>query len=110
MPKYLYLASYTRDAWKGMIESPPDRAGAIARLTESVGGSTDAVFWAFGEFDVVVLADLPDDSAAAAVSVAVTSSGRIAGCRTHRLVTMEEAPAMLASARAAVAAYERPGG
>lgn len=110
VPKYLYLASYTTDAWKGMIETPPDRSSAVAALVESVGGSLDSVFWSTGDFDVVVIADLPDETAAAAVSVAVTSSGRVTNCRTHRLVTMEETAALLTAARAATGAYRQPGG
>jgi len=110
VPKYLYLASYTTDAWKGMIESPPDRAGAVTKLAESVGGSLDSIFWSFGDFDIVVVADLPDETAAGALSVAVTSAGRVTNLRTHRLITMEEAPALLATARTALGAYQRPGG
>ena len=49
---------------------------------------------AFGEFDLVTIMDLPDDAAAAALSLAVTSSGRVKSLRTHRLISAEGAPEM----------------
>ena len=109
MPKYLYLGSYTDAAWKGMIETPPDRAGAAAKLAEALGGTTECFYYAFGEFDLVTIMELPDDAAAAALSLAVTSSGRVKRLSTHRLISAEEAPAMFEQAKTAVASYEVPG-
>ena len=105
MPKYLYLGSYTDAAWKGMIETPPDRAGAAAKLAEALGGTTECFYYAFGEFDLVTIMELPD----AALSLAVTSSGRVKRLSTHRLSSAEEAPAMFEQAKTAVASYEVPG-
>jgi uncharacterized protein with GYD domain len=110
MPKYLYLGSYTDEAWKGMIAAPPDRPHAAAKLSEALGGTTDCFYYAFGEFDIVTIMDLPDDAAAAALSLAVTSTGRVKDLRTHRLISSEEAPAMFAAAQKAVGSYEVPGG
>ena len=110
MPKYLYLGSYTDEAWRRMIETPPDRPSAAAKLAEALGGSTDCFYFAFGEFDLVTIMDLPDDAAAAALSLAVTSTGRVKSLKTHRLISAEEAPAMFAHAQTAVGSYEVPGG
>jgi uncharacterized protein with GYD domain len=110
MPKYLYLGSYTDEAWRRMIETPPDRPAAAAKLAEGLGGSMDCFYYAFGEFDLVTIMELPDDAAAAALSLAVTSTGRVKDLRTHRLVGGEEAPAMFAAAQKAVGVYEVPGG
>jgi uncharacterized protein with GYD domain len=110
MPKYLFLGSYTSEAWHGMIETPPDRPGAAVKLAEALGGSVDCFYLAFGEFDLVTIMDLPDDAAAAALSIGVTSTGRVASLTTHRLLDASETPAMFARAKAAVASYEVPGG
>lgn len=110
MPTYLYLGSYTDEAWRAMIETPPDRPGAATKLAEALGGKTECFYYAFGEFDIVTIFELPDDAAAAALSLAVTSTGRVKNLRTHRLISAEEAPAMFAQAKTAVSSYEVPGG
>jgi uncharacterized protein with GYD domain len=110
MPKYLILASYTDEAWRGMIETPPDRPGAAVKLAEALGGSVECFYLAFGEFDLVTIMDLPDDAAAAALSIGVTGSGRVRRLRTHRLLEASEAPAMFAKARDTVGSYQVPGG
>jgi uncharacterized protein with GYD domain len=110
VPKYLFLASYTSDAWNRMIETPPDRPGAAADLAEALGGGMECFYFAFGDFDLVTIMELPDDAAAAALSLAVTSSGRVKSIRTHRLISGDEAPDMFAKAKTAVSTYQVPGG
>ena len=110
MPKFLFLGSYTSDAWSRMVATPPDRPAAASELAEALGGHAECFYYAFGEFDIVTIMELPDDAAAAALSLAVTSSGRVKSLRTHRLISAEEAPAMFSKAQAAVAVYKVPGG
>jgi uncharacterized protein with GYD domain len=110
MPKYLFLGSYTSEAWSRMVEAPPDRPGAASELAAALGGEVECFYYAFGAFDIVTIMDLPDDAAAAALSLAVTSSGRVKDLRTHRLISADEAPAMFTKAQTAVAVYEVPGG
>ena len=44
MPKYLYLGSYTDEAWRRMIVTPPDRPSAAAKPAEALGGGTDCFY------------------------------------------------------------------
>jgi uncharacterized protein with GYD domain len=110
MPKFLVLGTYTSDAWSRMVESPPDRPAAAAELAGALGGRAECFYYAFGEFDIVTIMELPDEAAAAALSLAVTSTGRVKSLHTHRLISPEEAPDMFAKAQTAVAAYKVPGG
>jgi uncharacterized protein with GYD domain len=76
MPKYLYHGSYTADGAEGVLkEGGSARARAAAELIESVGGTLEAIYWTFGHHDFVVIADMPDQAAAAAVSLKVGTSG-----------------------------------
>ena len=76
MPKYLLRASYTLEGVNGLLEvGGSSREKAISALVESVGGSMESFFYAFGEDDLLIIADLPDDSAAAAISLRVAASG-----------------------------------
>lgn len=109
MPKYLVVGSYTADSWARMVENPSDRAAVAREAFEAVGGRLEAYYWAFGPDDWLAIADIPDDTAAAAVSVAASSSGAMRGVRTTRLITMDESRELLARARSLAAAYRPPG-
>ena len=90
MPKFLWQVSYTVQGVQGLQKDGGSaRRAAIQRLTEQVGGKLEAFYFALGESDAYVIADLPDVTTAAAMSVAVSASGG-AHLRTVMLVTPEE--------------------
>jgi uncharacterized protein with GYD domain len=90
MPKYLFEARYTSDGAKGLArEGGSGRRAAVARTVESVGGKLEAAYFAFGDVDVYMIVDLPDNVSAAAVSLAANESGFIAS-KTIVLMTAEE--------------------
>jgi uncharacterized protein with GYD domain len=75
MPKYMWKVSYTKAGVRGVAaEGGSSRRDAVRHAVESVGGTLDAVYFAFGEADVYVIADLPDNESAAAVSLAANST------------------------------------
>lgn len=49
-----------------------------------------SLHYCFGEYDGVVLAELPDDNAAVAVAIAAVSPGHIKAYKTTKLFTVEE--------------------
>ncbi|GAA3103986.1 GYD domain-containing protein [Streptosporangium carneum] len=90
MPKYLIQASYTVDGLKGVLqEGGTGRRQAVERLVESVGGRVEQVYFAFGETDVYVIAEIPNNVASAAVGLTVSAAGK-ARTRTVVLLTAEE--------------------
>lgn len=109
MPKYVSFFSYTGEAWSRMVASPENRAVAARRLIEEFGGRMEVFYWMFGDWDGLVVFDVPDASAAAAFSARVTSSGLIREIKTHQLLGMEDARLALESAKSAAVAYEPPG-
>jgi uncharacterized protein with GYD domain len=93
MPKYLIEASYTLEGVKGVQSSGgTSRRDAIAALAESVGGRLESLYFAFGDHDVYVIVDLPDNESAAAVALTVNSAGG-AAVRTVVLLTPGEVDA-----------------
>ena len=93
MPKYLWKASYTQAGVKGVAsEGGSGRRDAVKAATESVGGSLDGFYFAFGDADAYVIADLPDDETALAVAIAVNGSGG-ATVETVPLMTPEQVDA-----------------
>ncbi len=90
MPKFLLEAMYTPDGVKGVQSGGgSSRKDAIARVIESVGGTLESLHFAFGERDAYVIADLPDNEAAAAIALTVNASGA-AAVKTVVLLTAEE--------------------
>ena len=109
MPKYVSFFSYTAEAWGRMVEQPENRAMAARRLIEGIGGEMETFYWMFGDWDGLVIYDVPDAATAAAFSGRVTSSGLIKSLKTLPLITMEDARSGLDRARAAEADYSPPG-
>src|SRR5215472_2422905 len=109
MPKYAIFFTYSSDTWARMIKSPGDRTAAVRQLADSVGGSIESVYWMFGDHDGIVIADAPDSLSAAALSVAVGSTGAFKHLETHELFTQDQLGRMLGQAKDAVQVYRPPG-
>lgn len=106
MPKYLLDVRYTLDGVRGVAaQGGSARKAAAQAAAKSVGGKVDSFYFAFGKTDVYVIADLPDNTAAAALALAVSAGGG-ATARTVVLVTPDE---MDAAAKKTVK-YTPPGG
>ena len=74
-----------------MVKNPQDRAAAVRPMMERMGGKLHGLWLAFGEYDIVAIAELPDATSAAAISMAIGSTGAMSAYRTTPLLTMEEA-------------------
>jgi len=109
MPKYVSFFTYSSEAWGRMINAPGDRTAALRQVLDSVGGSLDAMYWMFGDYDGMVIFDVPDSAGAAAVSIAAGSSGAFKHLETHELFTREQLGETLARARTATQVYRPPG-
>lgn len=90
MGKYLWMATYTADGAKGLLnEGGTGRRSAIEKLVGGVGGKIESFYYAFGEDDVFLIVDLPDDTTAAGVSLAVAATGAVR-IKTITLLTPEQ--------------------
>ncbi|MFQ5856113.1 MAG: GYD domain-containing protein, partial [Anaerolineae bacterium] len=90
MPKYLFTGSYTEEGLKGLLkDGGSKRKEAVEQLMKSLGGTLEAFYYAFGDNDVFVIADLPDNVSCAAGALIVSASGAFQ-TKTVVLVTPEE--------------------
>ncbi len=90
MPKFLWQVSYTALGAQGLQkEGGSARRATVQRVVEQAGGKLEAFYFALGESDAYLIADLPDAKTAAAISVVVGGSGA-ARLRTSMLLTPEE--------------------
>jgi len=106
MPKYLVTGNYSPEGVKGLMqEGGTSRLAAATAAFESVGGSVDCFYYAFGDTDVVGICDCPDDASAAAVSFMINASGAVS-ITLKPLLTVAEVDA----AAAKTPSYRPPGG
>jgi len=105
MPKYLVEACYTPEGLKNLQKDRAEgRTAAIKAAVQSIGGKLEVLYWALGEYDVVIVAELPDTSAAAALALAASASGMVR-TRTTQLLTAAEVDSALAKS----VKYRAPG-
>ncbi len=90
MPKYLITASYTTEGLKGLLKGGGSaRRTAVQKAADSLGGKLETLYFAFGDHDVIAIADLPDNGTAAAFSLTVNATGAVRTTTTP-LLTPEE--------------------
>lgn len=90
MPKYLIKARYTPEGLKGLQEDGGTRRKeSVVSALNSVGGKLEAMYFAMGEDDAVMIVDVPDNAAMAAIGITVGASGAIRS-ETVVLLTPEE--------------------
>ena len=90
MPRYMYQASYTAEGFQGVLkEGAKKRVAHFRELFKKQGGTLETMDWAFGDADVFVIGELPDNATAAAVSMAVSTAG-VAHVKTVVLLTAGE--------------------
>jgi uncharacterized protein with GYD domain len=95
MGKYLYHGSFTADGLRGIMkEGGTSRTKAVSTLAESLGGSLDSYYFAFGDDSYFVVVDLPSDEAAAACAIVVSASGAVSNS-TIKLLTPEQVDAAI---------------
>jgi uncharacterized protein with GYD domain len=90
MPEYLISARYTTTGLAGVrAAGAKSRVDAVATMLEASGGRLESFHFAFGDADVFAIAEMPDDEAAAAVAMAINSSGAVS-IRTTKLLSAEQ--------------------
>jgi uncharacterized protein with GYD domain len=100
MPHYLIQLGYVPKAWDALIDEPENRIEAVTPAIKAVGGRFVDAWLSFGEFDLVGIAEFPDNVSAAAFSMAVEAGGGVEQYRTTPLLTMEEGMDALKKAQA----------
>jgi uncharacterized protein with GYD domain len=105
MAKYLIIASYTSEGMKGVIsKGGTARRDAVAKTVADLGGQVDSFYFAFGDEDAYVTVELPDNTSAAAIGMAVGASGMV---RTKTVVLLS--PEEIDRAAQTQLAYRPPG-
>jgi uncharacterized protein with GYD domain len=105
MSRYLFQGSYSPEGAKGLLsEGGTSRRAEIEKMVKDVGGSIESYYWAFGDTDFFVIAELPDAATAAAIGLTVSGSGAV-----HSKVTVLLTAEEIDQARTKKVTYIAPG-
>jgi uncharacterized protein with GYD domain len=90
MPLYMYQATYTAEAWSTQLKKPEGRIETVSRANcKKIGGKFIGAWYAFGEYDAVIIVEAPDAASMASVALAIAAGGsdridvRVGRCRGH---------------------------
>jgi uncharacterized protein with GYD domain len=107
MAYYLWEGCYTPEALKSLVSKPVNRLEVIRKAVSELGGTLEGAWFAFGERDVVLIIQMPDNVSAAALSLAVGAGGAVQGGKTTPLMSMDEG--LAAFKKASTSTYRAPG-
>ena len=108
MAYYMIQAAYTSEAVAKLVRRPQDRLGSIRPMFKKLGGSLEGAWFAFGDYDIVLIAEIPNNVSAAALALAVAAGGALRALKTTPLLTAKEGVA--AMRKASTAGYKPPKG
>lgn len=107
MPLYMYQAAYTPESWAAQIKNPQNRVEAVGRkVCEAAGGKLIGGWLCFGEYDLMIIAEVPDNESMAAVALGVGAGGAIKASKTTVLLSGADGVAALKKAAAVAKAYQ----
>jgi uncharacterized protein with GYD domain len=90
MALYMYQASYTAKSLAAQLKEPRDPVEEIRPTLEALGAKILVAGFPFGEYDVLVVYEAPDDMTAASVAMAVGAAGEVRSAKTTRLLSGKE--------------------
>ena len=76
MATFVSLVNFTDQGIRSFNDSPK-RADAFAQLVQKHGGSVKGIWWTLGEYDIVVVTEVPDDETYAAIGLQLGSLGNV---------------------------------
>ncbi len=107
MPLYMYQAAYTPESGAAQMKNPQNRVESVGRqTTEAVGGTLIGGWYCLGEYDVMLIADVPDIESMAAIAVAIAAGGAIKSSQTTALMTGAELAAALKKSESVIKGYK----
>ena len=104
MPSYLVQASYTSEAMASLIKSPQNRSEVVRKSVEKLGGKMVGTWLCFGDYDIILILEMPDQVSAAAMALAAAAGGSLKSIKTTPLLNIEEG--LAAGKKAAGSGYK----
>ena len=90
MATYMVQVSYTSEALSALIAKPQDRTGHVGKVIEGLGGKSIGSWLAFGDHDLVMIVEMPNNVNAAALALAAAAGGSCKTVKTTPLLTIAQ--------------------
>ncbi len=90
MALYALQTAYAPVGWAALLKDPQNRMEAVKPVVQRLGGSVVNGWLTFGDYDVLVICQLPDNVSATALSMAISAGGAVKSVKTTPLVTFDE--------------------
>lgn len=103
MASYMVQASYTSQALASLIKNPENRTEVVKKVAKKLGGKLSASWLSFGEYDLVMVVEMPDNVSMASFAVAAAAGGSLKSVKTTPLLSIDDA--MAAVKKAATSGY-----
>ena len=100
MPNYMVQVSYSAEALASLIANPHDRSEVVKKVAKKLGGKVIGSWLSFGDYDLVMVTEMPDNVSAAAIALAAAAGGSCKTVKTTPLLSIEEGLAALGKAAA----------
>ena len=91
MPLYMLQLAYTPESWAAQLKHPQSREPVAHQACETAGGKLVGTWYCFGDYDAILIADMPDNESISAVSLAFAAGGALKSCQTTVLMTPAQA-------------------
>src|SRR5713226_591318 len=106
---FITQGRFTREYLKGGLAKPEDRQAAISRLCEQAGGKLLHLYFTLGQYDFIVISEMPDAQAASMISLVAAAGGGIENTATTQAFTTAEAKAVFERAGKIAGSYKPMG-
>jgi uncharacterized protein with GYD domain len=106
MPIYALQTAYTPIGWAALLKDPHHRLEAVKPVVERLGGRIETGWFTFGEYDLLVVCEFPDNVSAAALAVAISAGGAVKAVKTTPMMSFDDG--LVAVKRARDAEYAPP--
>jgi uncharacterized protein with GYD domain len=108
MPLFLSQVAYNEEGWQALVSNPQNRLEALRPVVDKLGGRIVNAYFAFGDYDFILISEFPDNVSIAALAVAAAAGGAVRSIKTTPL--MEASEGMEALRKAAASGYRAPVG
>jgi uncharacterized protein with GYD domain len=104
----MYQAAYTPESLAAQIKEPKDRIEVVRPVFEASGAKLLVGGFSFGDYDIVVVFDAPDDTTAAAIALTAGAGGAVKAAKTTKLLSGQEWIDSLRKAQGVAPQYRPP--
>ncbi len=91
MEHYLIRITYASHAWSAWLQEPHSCESKVKNLAEKLGGKLLQYWWSHGEFDKLIILQMPNRATMESFSEYLNSMGGFSDYRVTSLLLDEEA-------------------